>query len=317
MPRRLERARLLLVGAALVACAPQDRVVGSVREAGADSAGARGDAGALPPLLISADFATDDGIWDRQRLVPGSAVDFGVADPLARDGEELALVLPGIRGLGPDDHAGPDVATQISTKQFVEYGTMRTRVRFATCQPGEEAVNAAFAFFNDGTDANANGLADNPEIDFQVLCGRPSFIVLTVWKDFDTASDGTEHFYKTSRAVDTASGDLYALSSPSDYPYVRAGNDGRLALPVFPDPNVFYEIGFEWQPDSVRFFVVSGGAELTLWKMVDRAYVPGVPLQVMYNVWHSPTHWAPDRASANYPAADATLRVDWLEYRAP
>ncbi len=307
----------MLVGTGLAACAPQDRVVGSVSEAGSDASGVHTDAGAQEQLLISTDFATDDGIWDRQRLVPGAAVDFGVADPLARDGEEVALVLPGMPGLGAADRAGPDLATQISTKQFVRYGTLRTRVRFATCQPGEEAVNAAFAFFNDGTDTNANGLADNPEIDFQVLCGRPSFIVLTVWKDFEKASDGTEHFYKSSRAVDTSSGDLYDLASPSDYPYARTGEDGRLALSGFPDPNVFYEIGFEWQHDSVRFFVVSGGTELTLWKMVDRAYVPVVPLQIMYNVWHSPTHWVPDRASASYPAADATLRVDWLEYRAP
>jgi hypothetical protein len=298
-------------------CAPQDRVVGSNRLIGSQDATTPLDARETGPLVLSTDFATDEGLWDRQRVVPGSTITFGGADALARDGAEVVLRLPGIPGLGPNDHVGPDVATQIATTQFVKLGTLRSRLRFPVCGAAEEAVSAAFAFFNDGSDANGNGLADNPELDFQVLCGTPSFIVLTVWKDFGPGSDGTTHFFKTSHAVDTSNGDLYDLASPSAEGYVRSGNDRTLALPGFPDPNTFYELGFEWRTTSVRFFVVSAAKELTLWTMSDRAYVPAVPLQVMYNVWHPATHWVPRRDSANYPSADATLRVDWLEYRAP
>jgi hypothetical protein len=227
------------------------------------------------------------------------------------------LRLPGMPGLGPDDYAGPDLATQISTKQFVTFGSLRTRIRFPTCEPGEEVVSAAFAFFNDGNDRNGNGLADNPELDFQVLCGRPSFIVLTAWTDFELMTDGTARFLKMSHAVDTASGDTYDLSSPSSSTYVKSTNDASLVQPGFPDPNAFYEVGFDWRPASVRFFAVLGGKERTLWTVGDATYVPAVPLQIMLNLWHSATHWLPDRTSAVYPSKDANLRVDWLEYRAP
>ena len=284
------------------------------------------EAGSAPParidggrgtLLISTDFAADEGLWDRQRLVPGATVTFGAADPAAHEGTEVVLRLPGIPGLGPTDYAGPGLATQISTKQFVKFGSLRARVRFATCAPGEEVASAAFAYFNDGGDLDRNGLPDNPELDFQVLCGRPSFIVLTAWKDFALMSDGTTRFLKTSHAVDTATGDTYDLVSPSDGTYAKTSTDRAFAQPGFPDPDAFYEIGFDWQPSSVRFFAVLGGKELTLWTLTDTAYVPAVPLQLMFNLWHPATHWVPDRTSATYPSTDAILRVDSLEYRAP
>src|SRR5580765_5294884 len=74
---------------ALVAgCERQDRIVGSNRDPTADASGASVadamNAGRAAPL-ISTDFAADEGLWDRQRLVPGATVGFGVADPLARD----------------------------------------------------------------------------------------------------------------------------------------------------------------------------------------------------------------------------------------
>ena len=45
-------------------------MVGSVSEARSDASGVQGDAGTQKPLVISTDFVTDDGIWDRQRPVP-------------------------------------------------------------------------------------------------------------------------------------------------------------------------------------------------------------------------------------------------------
>jgi hypothetical protein len=129
-------------------------------------------------------------------------------------------------------------------------------------------------------------------------------------------NDGTARFLKTSRAVDTATGDTYELVSPSDATYAKTGTDKAFVQPGFPDPNTFYEIGFDWRPASVRFFAVLGGKELTLWTLTDETYIPAVPLQVMFNLWHPATHWVPDRTSALYPATDANLRADWLEYRA-
>jgi hypothetical protein len=262
---------------------------------------------------IFTQFAADEGLWDRSRPLDGASITFGVSDPAAEDGREVALVFPGDPALSSADDVGPDVSTEISTKEFVRFGTMRARVRFPACSASEEVVSAAFAFSNDGTDANGDGLDDNPEIDFQVLCGTPSYIVLTVWTDYER-SGAIERFVKTSRAVDTTNGALYALASPSVHDYVPDGAAPELAIPDFPDPGAFYEIGFEWQPASVRFFIERGGAEVTLWTLTAPALVPQVPLQLMFNLWHPETHWLPGRTEADYPAADAELRLDRFSY---
>jgi hypothetical protein len=303
--------------AVLTGCEHQDRIVGSNRAPTVDASGpavADAASGARAAPLISTDFAADEGLWDRQRLIPGSTVSFGVQDPLARDGFELVLRLPGIAGLGASDYVGPDLSTEVETKQFVKFGSLRAKVRFPSCDPGEEVVSAAFAFFNDGSDRNGNGLPDNPELDFQVLCGRPSFIVLTAWSDFELMNDGSTRFLKTSRAVDTATGDIYELPSAGGATYARTGNDAAYVHAGFPDPDTFYEVGFDWSPALVRFFAVLGNKELTLFTVTDRAYVPSVPLQIMFNLWHPATHWVPDRTTAAYPARDADLHVDFMEF---
>ena len=206
-------------------------------------------------------------------------------------------------GAGPDTDPGPDVATQIATRRFLQFGMFRTRVSFASCAPTEEVASAVFAFFNDGSDANANGIVDNPEIDFQVLCGTPTFIVLTCWSDFERATATTpERFIKRSHAVDLSTGDIYDTVSDSDNAFAKTTTGSDLVTPGFPDPNGFYEVGFDWQPSSVRFFIVNQGREITLWTLGDSKVIPQVPLQFMLNLWHPTEHWIPARSPANYPA---------------
>jgi hypothetical protein len=48
--------------------------------------------------------------------------------------------------------------------------------------------------------------------------------------------------------------------------------------------------------------------------MSEARFVPQVPLQFRFNLWHPATHWPPPAAPALYPAADAILRVDWFRY---
>jgi hypothetical protein len=271
--------------------------------------------GCEPRNAVVGRDGTDDGLWDRQRALAGATISFGIADPAADDGQSVVLVFPGDPALEAGDSSGPDLATQISTKQFVRFGTFRARLRFPECSPGEEVASAAFAFKNDGTDGNGNGIADNPELDIHVLCGTPSYIVLTAWRDYEVAS-GRERFFKVSRAVDTATGALFELASEAAHDFVETGAAAELAIPGFPAPAAFYEVGFEWLPESVRFFIVREGVELTLWHLVDTTYVPQIPLQLMFNLWHPKTHWLPARTPADYPAGDTALRVDWMEFTA-
>ena len=163
---------------------------------------------------------------------------------------------------------------------------------------------------NDGQDHNGNGLADNTEIDLEILCGEPRYILLSSWTDYDEAKG---EFRKWSRAVDTATGDY--LESPSDHEYglVPVGNLPAFKHPGFPDPGAFYEMGFEWAPDHIRFFAVLSGREVTLWDFTNAALIPQRPAPFLFNVWHPDAHWYSDGV-ADYPAGDAVMRVDWFRF---
>ena len=302
------RAGLLLLVTA--ACTPRNAVVGGIPSPDASTDGR--------VLGWSTQFAAEEGLWEQTAPLPGATIDFGVASGAAGDDAVVELRLPGVPGAGPDTDPGPDVATQIATRRFVQFGMFRTRVSFASCAPTEEVASAVFAFFNDGSDANGNGIADNPEIDLQVLCGTPTFVVLTCWSDFERATaTAPERFIKRSHAVDMSTGDIYDTISDTGNAFAKTSTAIDLVYPGFPDPNGFYEVGFDWQPSSVRFFIVKDGREITLWTLGDSKLIPQVPLQLMLNLWHPTEHWIPARSPANYPGSDAVLRADWAEYWEP
>ncbi len=72
------------------------------------------------------------------------------------------------------------------------------------------------------------------------------------------------------------------------------GTSSAFQVPNFPDPSAFYEMGVDWDPGAIRYFVsFDGKTEVTL--------------------WHS-TDWWNSASPDLYPASDATLRVDWLRY---
>jgi hypothetical protein len=276
------------------------------------------DGGVGGTAVFSSEMATLDPAWEVATPLPGSAVTFGVAASGARDGRVVELRFPGDPALAASDRSDPDLATMIATRQFFRYGTFRARLQPARCAPGEEVVSAMFMYWKDGRDANQNGLTDVQELDFQILCGTPAFVVLTAWSDYQDAPDGgVPMFRKRSRAVDTATGDIYDTADASSADYARTGNAPELVLSGFPAAGAFYELGIQRQATRVRFFIVAGGAEVTLWTVEDVSYVPQAALPMMFNVWHAPTHWLPARTPADYPASDAVLRVDSAEWRVP
>ena len=91
------------------------------------------------------------------------------------------------------------------------------------------------------------------------------------------------------------------------------GDRGELKHPGFPDPNAFYEMGLEWHATSLRYFFVFDQQEVTLWQYQDAAYIPTLQAPFLHNVWHS-TDWWNGSGTADYPANDAIMRVDWLRY---
>ncbi|MDB4980565.1 MAG: cellulose-binding, family, partial [Myxococcales bacterium] len=278
------------------------------------------DAGA-GSVLFSSQLAANGGQWDESTPLPGARVTFGaeLVGPSGGLGDSLGAELrfPGDASLGPNERADPDLATGLETRQFFRFGTYRARVQFPTCGPNEEIASAVFLYFSDGRDGNANGIVDAPELDLHVLCGAPSFIVLTAWSDYEKSAAGVETFRKRAHAVDTATGDVFDTPAPDALAFSKTGNAPELVHAGFPAAGTFYDVGIERGPAHVRFFIVLDGVERTLWDLTDGAFVPQVPMPLMLNLWHPPTHWVPARDPANYPASDGVMRVDWVEWRAP
>ena len=93
----------------------------------------------------------------------------------------------------------------------------------------------------------------------------------------------------------------------------KIGNDPSLRIPGFLTSG-FVELGFEWRTDRVRYFATIDGVERTLADLTDASHVPQLPGLLMFNVWHSRDHWFGGGGPPDYPAADATLAVDWVRY---
>lgn len=276
--------------------------------AGGQTTGTGGSSpdGGTPTLFY--DFvAGDSAAFDQQH--PYGAITFGAADPGAHDGQAAALLFKGnTTAVGPGGKA-----TEIGTKSLQGFGEYRFRVRLATCQPNEELVNGAFVYQNDGGDHDGDGLVDNDEIDIEILCGQPGFLNLTSWSQY---TDDT-HMRKKSRIIDLDTGTIYAgiddgygvdESDPA-----TGTKDPALTHPGWYDPAAYYEMGWDWQPDHVRWFMVLGGTEITLWTLTDTVRIPQHPATMRFNLWNPGTHW--NEGGTVTPAAkDATLSVDWLSF---
>jgi hypothetical protein len=280
---------------------------------GAGTSGTGGGAGTmgfdagLGPPTFETQFASADGF--SQRSQPKGSVRFGVDEPGAEDGKAAMLVFAGDPALGPMDGAGPANASEIDSAMKFSFGTYRTRVNLAKCSATEELVNGIFTYFNDGTDHNGDSITDNSEIDIEVLCSNPTKISLTVWTQYSSDTS----FIKLSRVIDAATGDISESPNDHEYGLVAKGRNDAFRFAGFPADGAFYEMGFEWHTGEVRYFIVIDGKEVTLWDLVDAAHVPQLDAPFLFNLWHAPTNWWTG-AGADYPAADATMTLDWFRY---
>lgn len=318
-----------LLGAAGAACSDPDGggaggTNGTSSTSTAGAAGAGGDAGAggsggsvtggaggaapAPPTFESELTAGEQGLFT-WRSDNGGGVTFGAANEAAGDGAVAALRFTGNEALGPDDLLSPEYATEIATVQRLHFGTYLARFQLARCEPTEELVNGVFTYFNDGEDHDADGLIDNSEIDIEVLCSDPAMLSLTIWSEYTSDAPG-ENVHLT-REIDTATGDY--LDTLNYDTVLAEGNLPDLVLAGFGMPDLFYELGFEWQASFVRYFIEWEGQQITLWSCQDAARIPTLPASFLFNVWHSRDWWN-EEAPADYPASDGIMRVDRLRY---
>jgi hypothetical protein len=313
-------ASLSFLALSIAACSnngtsPASPVQGSTSSVAAGSGGSGGAAGAgtggsgidAGPPTYETQFVSGDGFSSRSQ--PNGSVRFGVDDPGADDQKVVTLLFPGDPALGASDGAGPANASEIDSTRKFTFGTYRTRVKLGRCSASEELVNGIFTYFNDGTDHNGDQIVDNSEIDIEILCSNPAKISLTVWSQYSSDTK----FIKLTRVVDTATGNYSESPNDHEYGLVAKGSDAAFRHPGFPNPDAFYEMGFEWHADRIRYFILLDGTEVTLWELNDAAHVPQLDAPFLFNLWHAPTDWWTG-ASADYPAADATMSVDWLRY---
>jgi hypothetical protein len=263
------------------------------------------DAGAAAPDW-STEFVANGGQWPNAT----SGVTFGFSDPQAEDGNVVQLLLPGAPGMGAAYNAGTGFATEIDSPVMFQYGTFRARLTLPTCDPSEDVVNGFFTFFNDGTDHDGNGIIDNSEIDMEILCGLPHVLSLTTWTDYSSDTS----FNKFTRLIDFSTGAYSETVTPNSFDLQPKGTLPELLHPEFPAANTFYEMGFDWRPGELRFFLVLGGTEITLWDYTDPRQIPKLTSALLLNVWHPSTHWTGDNSPANYPAHDAVTHIDWVRY---
>jgi hypothetical protein len=299
-----------LVLLALTACGRQDGVVGSEPLATTPDSGAP-DSG--PKVLT---YRTDFDVpsdWLPHNGLPGASIDFGVPITGATDPSTAELRFPGHPEYAATQNAGADYKnlTQIESPQTFGFGTYRTHVQFGGCQASEDAVNAALGYFDDGTDLDQDGITDHLEIDFQVLCGTPRELFLTVFTEFDATQ-----FRKLSHVIDFSTGDVSDTPSAQSDAFTKTNTDPSLVHPELFAADTFYEVGFEWHSTSLRFFMLIGGTERTLWTLTDSAHIPQHPVSFLYNLWHPAAHWYPATTPAAFPANDVVMHIDWFEYYA-
>lgn len=306
---RLRRGlRLAIIASTLASCGRQDGVVGVERL----STGGDGAAGTPSARGFTDDFSENSGFWTEQARVDGAATAFGVPGALARDGNLAELRFPGHPEYGPSDRVGASYATEIATNERFGFGTYRTRLAYGACDSSEETVLSFLGYFNDGSDHDGDGIVDDLEIDMQVICGQPRLLYLTVYTDDD--GDAGTRFRKLSRVIDFSSGEHFDTTSVSSDAFESTGDDPALIWPDWSTPGSFYELGFEWHTDSIRFFVKLGNSERDVWTLSGAERVPQQPVYVLYNLWHPDLHWYPGKGAADYPANDVVLSVDWVSF---
>ncbi|RYG69522.1 hypothetical protein EON77_14635 [bacterium] len=122
---------------------------------------------------------------------------------------------------------------------------------------------------------------------------------------------------KAGRAIELDTGTILTGAVDAfglDYGNAEYGKrDPNLVVPGFPDANTFYEMGWEWQSSYIRWFLVVGGKEVTLWTLRDASRIPQNPSKVLMNLWHPSEHWD-GRGKADPAANDATLAVDYFSF---
>lgn len=288
---------------------------GGVSGGQGSSGGSSSSGGTLGLPFFESELTSLDGftVAPKSALIPGATATT-TKDSGASDGNALKFTVPGNASFGPSDYDGPGAHAIEVVYEGAErlYGRYEFNVSFPSCGADEELVSGLFTYFNDGSDADSDGVADNSEIDIEHLCGQPEYLWLTVWTDY--AENPSVQFRRTSRVVNLRTGEVQQTSlGGSSWGGLSPAGTLPFAIPNFPLKGQFYNFGFEWRSTFVRYFVILDGEEKELWKLEGEAYVPQRAAALLMNLWHPSTHWMKD-GPADFPAATASFLIDSVRF---
>nr|WP_269809444.1 glycoside hydrolase family 16 protein [Kineosporia rhizophila] len=230
------------------------------------------------------------------------------------DGKALRLTLPA------DPEAGPMGGVGFETTKAYKYGTFGSRMKTADCTGQKNApgvITAAFTYSRDHADTNGNGVTDNNEIDFEILCSQPDVVWMTIWTDY---SETSNNLRSISRVVNVRTGEvLYncyitAYGKGCEKPLPGENLPARTTpIPGFDASKQFRTYKFDWSADRVVFYTFDNqNRKVVLWDYrgpSDR--IPQSPSLFMQNVWHS-ANWAPfgSTAKPTRPTVANTALID-------
>lgn len=217
--------------------------------------------------------------------------------------------------IDPSDSAGAGIGPEIISKEPTHFGTYSARLKVPgvrEIQPNTGAVVGYFTYYMD----SIYGLS---EMDFEWLIADPTIIYIGTWTGFDG------HLQRIGRTINLATGTIYSTISKEGYagaetPLTGAQNEPA-SLPPVPGYDAslqFYTYGFDWQSDSLTWWMLNPatGQKLILWNYHgSQKGIPQHPSFYRVNFWHT-NNWAVEtnKNAVEKPAYPYPLEIDWMQY---
>ena len=157
-----------------------------------------------------------------------------------------------------------------------------------------------------------------------------------MWTDFDEATSAQR---RVLRYIDLRAGvirrecyfeqfgfsNCLPLSPVEAQPVDTPQQDNIPAMPGYAPHLDYYTYGFTWAPDHVRWFIVVGGTEITLWDYREdpahptadrRNRIPDVAASYRTNIWHTTSFLPLGRSNARQkPRIPISQYIDWTDYQ--
>ncbi len=170
--------------------------------------------------------------------------------------------------IDPADSAGAGRGPEIISTDFTHFGSYAARLKVPAVKTIQPNVGAVVGYFTYHVDS-VPGLS---EIDFEWLLADPSIIYVGTW----TGHNGK--LKRIGRTINLAKGVIYDTHYREGHNSVRTPLTGRqnqpetiAAIEDYDASSKFYTYGFDWYPDSIRWWMLhpTTGETIVLWDYQD------------------------------------------------